>query len=201
MKKYLKWIICILSLLIFIILSILVLNKKDIYLDSIVYKSISKYISNDLTSVIKYLTYFGSALVVISITLFTLIFVKNKKYSFYMALNLIIITILQLILKNIFTRSRPLDINLITETGYSFPSGHSLTAFVFYGFIIYLIYVSKIKNKKIYITLFSLLIIVTGLSRIYLGVHFFTDVIGGFSFALSYLIIYISLVKRRINGV
>lgn len=201
MKKYLKWIICILSLLIFIILSILVLNKKDIYLDSIVYKSISKYISNDLTSVIKYLTYFGSALVVISVTLFTLIFVKNKKYSFYMALNLIIITILQLILKNIFTRSRPLDINLITETGYSFPSGHSLTAFVFYGFIIYLIYVSKIKNKKIYITLFSLLIIVTGLSRIYLGVHFFTDVIGGFSFALSYLIIYISLVKRRINGV
>lgn len=201
MKKNLKWIICVISLIIFIILSILVMTRKDIYLDSVFYNFIAKYINNSLTSVVKNFTYMGSAIVVISITIFTLIFIKNKKYSFYMALNLIIVTIFQLILKNIFTRSRPLDINLITETGYSFPSGHSLTAFVFYGFIIYLIYTSNIKNKKIFITLFSLIILIVGLSRIYLGVHFFTDVIGGFTFGLSYLIIYISLVKGKINEV
>lgn len=199
MKKYLKWIICILSLILFIILSILVLTKKDIYLDSVVYNFMSKYISDNLTNVIKYLTYIGSAVAVISITLFTLIIFKNKKYSFYMALNLVLITILQIILKNIFTRDRPLDINLITETGYSFPSGHSLTAFAFYGFIIYLIYISNIKNKKIHIILFSILIFITGLSRIYLGVHYFTDVIGGFTFSLLYLIIYTSIVKRRLK--
>lgn len=199
MKKYLKWIICILSFIGFTILSILVLTKKDIYLDSITYKFISKYISDDLTNVVKYLTYIGSAVTVISITLFTLIIFKNKRYSIYMALNLILITILQIILKNIFTRARPIDINLITETGYSFPSGHSLTAFAFYGFIIYLIYISNIKNKKIHITLFSILILITGLSRIYLGVHFFTDVIGGFTFSLLYLIIYTSIVKRRLK--
>lgn len=199
MKKYLKWIICILSFIGFTILSILVLTKKDIYLDSITYKFISKYISDDLTNIVKYLTYIGSAVAVISITLFTLIIFKNKRYSFYMALNLILITILQIILKNIFTRARPIDINLITETGYSFPSGHSLTAFAFYGFIIYLIYISNIKNKKIHITLFSILILITGLSRIYLGVHFFTDVIGGFTFSLLYLIIYTSIVKRRLK--
>ncbi len=198
MKKYLKWIICILSFMVFITLSILILTKNDIYLDSLVYNFVSKYISKDLTNIMKYLTYIGSAVMVISITLFTLIFFKNKKYSLFMALDLIIITILQIILKNIFTRSRPININLITETGYSFPSGHSLTAFAFYGLIIYLIYISKIKNKKIYITLFSILILVTGLSRIYLGVHFFTDVIGAFSFSLFYLIIYTSIIKKKI---
>ncbi len=198
MKKHLKWIICILSLILFIILSVLVLTKNDIYLDSIIYDFISKYIKNDLTTIMKYLTYIGSAVVVISITLFTFLFFKNKKYSLYMALNLILITILQLILKNIFSRNRPLDINLISETGYSFPSGHSLTAFAFYGFIIYLIYTSKIKNKTIYIILFSILIFITGLSRIYLGVHYFTDVIGSFSFSLFYLIIYINIVKKRL---
>ena len=53
MKKYLKWIICFISLIIFIILGIFVLTKNDIYIDSIVYNFISRYISDDLTSIIK----------------------------------------------------------------------------------------------------------------------------------------------------
>ena len=115
-----------------------------------------------------------------------------------MSINLVTITLFQLILKSIFTRSRPVDINLIEETGYSFPSGHSLTVMAFYGFIIYLIYISKLnkKSKIIYISLFSLIILVVGLSRIYLGVHFFTDVLGAFTFAISYLIIYTNIIKR-----
>ena len=108
-------------------------------------------------------------------------------------------TATQMLLKNIFVRVRPIDINLIEETGYSFPSGHSLTAFAFYGFIIYLIYNSNLnkRSKRIFITLFSLVILVVGLSRVYLGVHFFTDVIGAFSFALSYLIIYIYIINSK----
>ena len=117
-----------------------------------------------------------------------------------MSINLILITIFQLILKNIFSRNRPIDINLIDESGYSFPSGHSLTSMAFYGFIIYLIYTSDIKGKKIFITLFSLLILVTGLSRIYLGVHYFTDVVGGFVFAAAYLIVYTHMIKDKIRS-
>lgn len=201
MKNKLKWIICIISLIIFIILGILVLTNKDMFLDSFVYEFISKYITNNLTSVVKCLTYLGSAFMVIGVTMFVFLFYKNKKYSLYMAINLIVITVFQLLLKNIFSRSRPADISLIKETGYSFPSGHSLTAFAFYGFIIYLIIISKLnKNSKIvYITLFSLIIIVIGLSRIYLGVHYFTDVVGAFSFSVAYLIIYASIIKKRLN--
>lgn len=201
MKKYLKWIVCIISFIIFLILAILVLTKKDMFLDNIVYSFISNFISDNLTKTIKYMTYFGSALVVIIITIFTLIFFKNKRYTLFMSLDLFIITILQFILKNIFSRNRPVDINLIEESGYSFPSGHSLTSMAFYGFIIYLIYNSNMnkRSKIIFITLFVLLILVTGISRIYLGVHYFTDVLGGFTFSISYLIIYTSIIKDKLN--
>ena len=150
MKKYLKWIVCALLFVIFIILSILVLTKKDIYLDSIIYGFISKYITDNLTIVAKYLTYLGSAFSVLGITLITLLFFKNKKYGLYMSINLLTITIFQLILKNIFSRGRPVGINLIEESGYSFPSGHSLTSMAFYGFIIYLAffqYSNKVSKK------------------------------------------------------
>ena len=135
------------------------------------------------------------------IILLVLIIFKNKKYGIFMSIDLILITILQYALKFTFTRNRPLDINLIEETGYSFPSGHSLTAMAFYGFIIYLIYTSKLhkRSKYIYITLFSILILIMGLSRIYLGVHFFTDVLGAFSLSLSFLIIYTHFIKERIR--
>ena len=201
MKKYLKWIICFISLVIFILLGILVLTKNDIYLDSIFYNFISKYISNNLTIIFKSLTNIASTLIVILIVVFTFLFFKNKKYGIYMSLNLFIITILQFVLKAIFSRTRPVDINLIEEAGYSYPSGHSLTAMALYGFIIYLIYTSKLnkKSKVIYITLFSSFIFIVGLSRIYLGVHFFTDVVGAFCFALAYLIIYITIIKDRLK--
>lgn len=202
MKKYLKWVVCLILIIVFIILSILVLIKKDIYLDSTVYDFFSKYISDNLTSIVKYLTYIGSGVIVIGITIFVFLFFKNKKYSLYMSINLITITILQLILKNIFLRERPIDINLIEETGYSFPSGHSLTSMAFYGFIIYLIYISNInkRSKIIFITLFSILILITGLSRIYLGVHYFTDVIGGFTFSLAYLIVFTTIISKKIKS-
>lgn len=200
MKKYLKWIIFTISLIIFIILSMLVLSKKDIAIDALVYNKISPLIKNNLTNNVKLLTYLGSGVVVIGITVFVIIFFKNKKYGLFLSIDLVLITIIQIILKNIFTRSRPLDIGLIKEKGYSFPSGHSLTSMAFYGLIIYLIYNSKLKRQEkiIYITLFSIFILIVGLSRIYLGVHFFTDVVGGFTFSICFLIVYTSIIKDKL---
>lgn len=201
MKKNIKWIFFAIALVMFVVLCILVEFRNDIFIDSAVYKILSKGISDNMTSVIKIFTFLGSAVAVISITVLALIFIKNKKYPLFMALDLVIITLLQLILKNCFARNRPVDINLIEETGYSFPSGHSLTAFAFYGLIIYFIYTSNmsLKAKKIMITVLVLLILLVGISRIYLGVHFFTDVLGAFSFSAMYLIIYISIIKTKLN--
>ena len=198
MKKNIKWIVCIFSLITFILLAYLVKTNENIIIDKYFYELIMPIINNNLTNIVKIVTFLGSAFTVILITIICLIVIKNKKIGLFMALDLIIITCFQYLLKYTFLRNRPVDINLIEETGYSFPSGHSLTAMAFYGFIIYIVNKYNLKYKKIYTILLSILIIMIGFSRIYLGVHYPTDVFGGLTFSLAYLIIFINIVKKYI---
>src|SRR5699024_2347709 len=104
-------------------------------------------------------------------------------------LNLILVFLLNYVLKILFSRNRPADINLIVETGFSFPSGHAMMSLGIYGFLIYLLLLSdKNKISKIIGTCFLILLIfLIGISRIYLGVHYATDVIAGFIISASYL--------------
>ena len=117
--------------------------------DKAIYSYLSKIMCEPVTAMAKVLTNLGGAVVLISICLIVLLVVKNKKYGIFMCINLITVTLINLIIKNIVCRERPNVLRLIQETGYSFPSGHSMASMAFYGFIIYLIYKSKIKNKKI----------------------------------------------------
>lgn len=198
MKKYIKYIICLICLIIFTILAFLVVTKKELIIDTIVYNFISNFITNELTLIVKFITFLGGGTVIILITFLSLMLLKNKRIGLFIGLDLILITIFQYILKPLIGRVRPIGINLIEEKSFSFPSGHSLTAMAFYGFIIYLIFKSKLKYKKVYIVLLSILILLIGLSRVYLGVHFITDVLGGFIFSLGYLIIFIELIKKHL---
>ena len=127
------------------------------------------------------------------------IIIKNRKCGILVSINLISIFILNQTLKLIFNRPRPEGNRLIEASGYSFPSGHSMVSMAFYGLLIYLAY-KKIKNRKLkYIicVLLTLLILVIGVSRIYLGVHYATDVIGGFLISLAYLIIFTQVIKGK----
>ena len=93
---------------------------------------------------------------------------------------------------------RPDTITLIEEYGFSYPSGHAMVSLAVYGFAIYLIS-RKMKAsmmKKIVIGLLVLFIILVGFSRIYLGVHHFSDIIGGYIISLAYLILYIKLDRK-----
>lgn len=168
-------------------------------IDTSVYNLITRMMSTDITAIMIFISYLGSATTLITLSIAFIILLKNKKNASYIVLNLILVFLLNRILKTIVARPRPAVLRLVVEDGYSFPSGHSMVSMGFYGFLIYLIW-ANIKNKKIkypLIVLLSLLIISIGLSRIYLGVHYFTDVIGGFIIAILYLVIFIKFIYKR----
>ncbi len=197
--KNLKWIILFICLIGFLALAEDVFHKEIMKGDIIGYKIISTFLISDFTTPIaKFITNFGGAIFLIILTITLFILIKNKKIGLSIILNLIVITGLNQILKNILQRPRPTEYRLIEETGFSFPSGHSMVSMAFYGYLIYLIY-KYVKNKDlkwISIVLLSILICSIGISRIYLGVHYTSDVLGGFLISLSYLIVYTLIVNR-----
>lgn len=198
-KKF-KWIILFICLLMFIAILEDVFEKEIMKLDILGYGLISNIISDNITPIAILITNFGGAITLIGLTIIFLLIMKNKKMSFSILLNLVIVTFLNIFLKNIIQRPRPDDFRLINETGYSFPSGHSMISMAYYGYLIYLIF-KFVKNKKLktfLITFLCILILTIGLSRIYLGVHYTSDVIAGFVLSVSYLIIYTSIIKKYI---
>lgn len=197
--KNLKWIILFISLIGFLALAEDVFNKEIMNGDIIGYKIISTFLISDFaTPIAKFITNFGGAIFLIVLTVLLFILIKNRKIGLSIFSNLVIVTVLNQILKRILQRPRPTEFRIIEETGYSFPSGHSMVSMAFYGYLIYLIY-KYVKNKYVKcfsIILLSILICFIGVSRIYLGVHYTSDVLGGFLVSLSYLIIYISAVNK-----
>ena len=150
--------------------------------------------SDKMTLLMKFITSFGSLFVLCIILLILMLFYKNKRMNYLIMINTISITIVNDFLKFIIHRPRPNGYRLIKESNYSFPSGHSMVSTIFYGFLIYIIY-NEIKNKKLkyfLIILLSFLIIMICISRIYLGVHYLSDTIAGFTLSLVYLMIFIS---------
>ncbi len=194
-----KWIVLFICLIGFLELAEDVFNKEIMNGDIIGYKIISTFlIYNFATPIAKFITNFGGAIFIIVLTVILIAVIKNKKIGLSILANLAIITILNQLLKRILQRSRSTEYRIIEESGYSFPSGHSMISMAFYGYLIYLIY-KYVENKNvkwILISLLSVLICFIGISRIYLGVHYTSDVLGGFLISVSYLVIYISAVNN-----
>ena len=194
-----KWIVLFICLIGFLELAEDVFNKEIMNGDIIGYKIICAFLISDFaTPIAKFITNFGGAIFIILLTVILIAVIKNKKIGLSILANLAIITILNQLLKRILQRPRPTEYRIIEESGYSFPSGHSMISMAFYGYLIYLIY-KYVENKNvkwILISLLSVLICLIGISRIYLGVHYTSDVLGGFLISISYLVIYISAVNN-----
>ena len=194
-----KMIIITVASLVFILMLIDVLRYEMTSYDQWAYDVfVDGLRSDNMTTIMKIITSFGSAIVVGIIVILLLVFLKNKKIGIISIINIGIVFLLNDLLKFIIHRPRPYGYNLIEETNYSFPSGHSMISTAFYGFLIYVIY-KNIKDKKLKYLLMGLLfilIILICISRIYLGVHYFSDTIAGFSLSLVYLMIFIMILPR-----
>ncbi len=197
-RKNLRWIILLLSIIIFWLILEDIFENEIGRFDNAIYSVVSQHITPITTTIFKFITNLGGVITVLVVTLCILVFIKEKKYGIYVTINLVVITLINQILKNIIQRPRPTEFRIIDEVGYSFPSGHSMVSMAFYGFLIYLTY-KNVQNKYlkwISCIILSILIILIGISRIYLGVHYASDVIGGFCFSIGYLIIFTKIIKK-----
>ena len=190
-------------LLIILLITAKVIAGRELYIDKLAYHLFIEKLRNDkLTTFMKLATKLSNPEVMIIIAIISILFciklIKNKKLSLGIILNLAGITIINQILKFIFRRERPSGYRLIEMSGYSFPSGHAMASLAFYGL---LIYITKrlVKNKYLKILLITLniaIIILIGVSRIYLGVHYLSDVLTGYSISIIYLLITTKLLNK-----
>lgn len=148
-----------------------------------------------LNDVMLALTDFGiSALLVPIMLIFSVVLFMYKRYYSIMMLFLLYLTekTINHELKGLFARERPAFDHLVGETYYSFPSGHSMNAATIYPFMAYLLVkmIPGLKERhRIVYLITGLGVLVIGISRMYIGVHYLTDVAGGFAIGLALFLI------------
>lgn len=126
--------------------------------------------------------FYGYLTVLIIVFLVSLIVFKSWKYVVQITLVLMLASVSNLILKRFIDRARPDIQHMVSVETLSYPSGHAMSAMAFYGFLIYLVYKFNINRFIKYGVMFLLVMFILsiGISRIYLGVHFPSDIAGGF---------------------
>lgn len=195
-KRFVLLFIC---FAIFLVILANVLNRNIASFDNSIYNAISSLKLNFMTVFFKWITKFADEEPIILIAIVGLIIIKNKKIGASIAVNLASSALLNHIIKEFVQRPRPpIEFRMVEESSFSFPSGHAMTSVAFYGLIIYFVF-KNVKNKRFrdtICTVLSLLIFLIGISRIYLGVHYASDVLAGFALGIVYLVLYINFVLK-----
>jgi undecaprenyl-diphosphatase len=187
-------------IILFVMLAICVQAEIVTRFEGWVYSKAVENMSPVLTSIMKGITHLGDSAAIIVFCLALFIVPKARKImALPVSITVISSAVLNTVLKHFFARNRPDILRLISETGYSFPSGHAMNNAALYTILILLIW-RYLHNKTLKITLTAVcaaFTVLIGYSRIYLGVHYAGDVLGGwfFGFALS-MFIYFMWDKR-----
>lgn len=201
-RKHWKPILFTICLILFAVVVKLLLGNKVHGFDTAVYNFIIKYKSDFMTKVMILISFLCSFWFLLLVSIIFMLACKKKKMVYYIVLNLLLCFLLNQTMKFTFLRDRPLDINLIIENGYSFPSGHSMLSLAFYGLFIYLIWhLRKSKFERLVLIIpLMILVLLIGISRIYLGVHYASDVLAGYALSMAYLIIFIKLFYKKMKS-
>ena len=175
--------------LLFIAVTYFVITNKTVLFDQSIYNFLINYRCSFFDVFFKTITSLANTIAIICLVTILLLIIKDK-YRYVLGITIIITVISNAMLKHIIMRHRPLHEHLINQGGYSYPSGHAMISVAVFGFLIYYTY-NKINNKPLkilLIILLSFLIIMIGISRVYLGVHYPSYVIGGYLLSLIILI-------------
>ena len=183
------------AMAIFIFIARMIFWSKKDSLDRSVFDFMSTHITDFNTGLMQFFSFLGTHyfLIPANLVLFAyFMFVKKHRwFSIKIPVVAISSTVLMFLLKFIFQRHRPLMPLLDAARGLSFPSGHAMMSFTFYGLLAYMVW-KNVENRLLRVVLVSgllLVILCIGISRIYLRVHFASDVIAGFCLGLMWLVL------------
>jgi undecaprenyl-diphosphatase len=176
--------------------------EKENYLDTKVLAIVNQHQSPAATHFFETMTFFGSSgflLPAYCILIIILLVEKRKKTAFDIGLIGASSTVVLQLLKEIFKRHRPTNPLLAHVTGFSFPSGHSFSSFTFYALIIYLLWQLKISPlaKAAIALFFFLLASLIAYSRVYLHVHYPSDVVAGFCLSIIWLLLAFYFLRKK----
>ena len=183
MKKYINFILAGILVVALAAIMVLIKNGGIVNFDNNVFNLVTTNENSFLENMYRVFTFLGSTEFIVGacLVIFVLfIIIKKKEIGFVIVGSVVISTIVNNVIKLIFRRERPLVRRLAEEKSFSFPSGHTMAAVTLYGILIFFVMRSKLnKTVKIAISIvLGLLPICVAVSRIYLGAHFASDVIG-----------------------
>ena len=190
MKKN-KFITLILLIILLIIDIILILIGFMDNIDSIVYDFIFSFNNTALTNIFKIISLLASTKMIIlyNIIIVIVMIIRKSNKLVLVPIASILSAIINNVIKIIVARERPGINPLVIETTYSFPSGHSMISILFFGTLLYIINRENYKYKKAFNIIIPIYILSVGISRIYLGVHYFSDCISGYLIASIILVL------------
>ncbi|WP_149094041.1 phosphatase PAP2 family protein [Paenibacillus terrae] len=184
---------CAVCALVFGLISLWVSDQQVRYFDLRIITAVHQLESPAMTRIMEFFTTIGSEVpvfIILLIAMFVLYRVLgHRRELLFLAITVLGSVLLNMVLKMLFRRERP-EINRIIEAnGYSFPSGHSMTAFTMYVALTFLIWkhVPSRLGRILLVAVSALLIVTIGTSRIYLGVHYPSDVLGGYFMSGSWM--------------
>jgi undecaprenyl-diphosphatase len=165
--------------------------------------AVHEWASPALTTFMQGISFMGSTQFLFAgttVTTLLMIWLKWKREAILFPLTMIGAGLLNTTLKLSFQRTRPVPFfDLLAPRSYSFPSGHALASFCFYGVLAAML-AARIKNRKwrsVFWSTAAVIVLLIGLSRIYLGVHYTTDVLAGYAAALIWVLV-VNFVERRL---
>ena len=190
-------------LICFSLLTLFVAFGKVDSFDEVVFKTLIKTKNIPLTEFLRVITHLASTIGIVSLTIITaVVFYRRKALSDfkYVLINVGTGVILMEVIKHIIKRVRP-SWKWIVQGGFSYPSGHTISAFMLYGTLMLLIYKKAHgKLRKPLLLLSFLMIVLTALSRVYFGAHYLTDVLASIILGCIVLIISNMFMNKEFNN-
>jgi undecaprenyl-diphosphatase len=187
--------------------SFLVIAYRVFYLDKTgadekAFAFAHKLVNDSTTSIMEFVTFFGSHYFLIPANILLCVYFllrKKSRYSIKISAIALSSLLIMLGLKLLFNRHRPLIPLLEPARGLSFPSGHAFMSMCFYGLLMMIIWKEERPHpvlKWVLLLLVIALLVMIGFSRIYLRVHYFTDVLAGFSIGFFWLFLSSFVIDR-----